>query len=80
MYSAFAFQKPAIARIELPIMTISNANGDTPASQNPATLAIPVDNIIFAKAPSLSCGKKSANTARNVPNLRRHKMLYQFHQ
>jgi hypothetical protein len=68
MYIAFAFQKPTMAKIELTIVTISIAKGETPATQNPTTLATPVDNMIFAKAPSRSSGKKSANTARRVPS------------
>ena len=68
MYKAFAFQNPIIAKMLHTIVAISIANGEIPASQNPTTLANPVDRIIFANAPSRSCGKKSANTALNVPS------------
>ena len=67
-YRAFAFQKPNMAKIALPIVAISNAKGDVPASQNPNTLASPVDKMMFENAPSRSCGKKSAKTALKVPS------------
>ena len=54
IYNVFAFQNPTIAKRALAIVTTSKANGDTPASQKPNTLASPVLKIILAKAPSRS--------------------------